>query len=63
MQFCSKKHRIRCIAHVLNLIVHQILASLKTGTAKEAKDFKETSVQTTSLLNSVIKIQLLVLWM
>jgi hypothetical protein len=63
MQFRGKKHRIRCIAHVLNLIVHQILANLKTGTAKEAKDFEETSVRTTSPLNGVMKIRLLVLWM
>jgi hypothetical protein len=36
MRFRGKQHRIRCIAHVLNLIVGQILSSLKTGTAKEA---------------------------
>jgi hypothetical protein len=26
MRFRGKQHRIRCIAHVLNLIMHQILA-------------------------------------
>ena len=61
MRFRGKKHCIQCIAHVLNLIVHQILASLKTGTVKEAKDFEETGVHPTGLLNGVMKIRLLVL--
>jgi hypothetical protein len=62
MRFRSKQHRIRCIAHVLNLIVGQILSSLKTGTAKEARDFDETKVGSIGPLNGVVKIRLLVLW-
>jgi hypothetical protein len=62
MQFRGKQHRIQCIAHVLNLIVHRILDNLKTGTAKEAKDFDESNVQALSPLNGVVKIRLLVLW-
>lgn len=61
MRFCSKQHRIRCIAHVLNLIVGQILSNLKTGTAKEARDFDKTTVKSISPLNGVVKIRLLVL--
>jgi hypothetical protein len=60
MRFRGKEHRIRCIAHVLNLIVHQILTNLKTRTAKEARDFDNT--QTAGSLNGVAKIQLIVLW-
>jgi hypothetical protein len=62
MQFWSKQHRIRCIAHILNLIVSQILSSLKTGTAKEARDFDETQVKSIGPLNGVVKIRLIVLW-
>jgi len=62
MQFQGKQHRIRCIAHVLNLIVGQILLSLKTSTAKEARDFDDLTVKPTGPLNSVVKVQLLVLW-
>jgi hypothetical protein len=62
MQFQSKQHQIWCIAHVLNLIVSQILLSLKTGTAKEARDFDNLTVKLISPLNGVVKVQLLVLW-
>ena len=55
MRFRGKEHRIRCIAHVLNLIVYKILDDLKTGTAKEAKDLNENSIKS-SLLNRVVKI-------
>jgi hypothetical protein len=61
MRFRGKQHRIQCIAHVLNLIVGQILSSLKTGTAKEAQDFDETEVKSIGPLNGVVKIRLIVL--
>ena len=62
IRFQGKHYQIQCIAHVLNLIVSQILSSLKTSTAKEAKDFDKSNVKSTGPLNSVVKIQLLVLW-
>jgi len=62
MRFRGKQHRIRCIAHVLNLIVGQILSALRTGTAKEARDFDKTKVKSMGPLNGVVKIRLLVLW-
>jgi len=60
MRFRGKEHRIRCIAHVLNLIVRKILDDLKTGTAKEAKDLNENSIGSEPL-NGVVKIRMLIL--
>ena len=60
MRFCSKQSCIRCIAHVLNHIVQKILAKLKTGTAKEAKDSIDTPAIASA--NAVVKVQLLILW-
>jgi hypothetical protein len=60
MQFRGKQSYIRCIAYVLNRIVQKILKDLKTRTAKEAKKLKDINI--IGLLNSVVKIRLLVLW-
>jgi hAT family protein len=40
----------------------QILSSLKTGTAREARDFDDLTVKPTGPLNGVVKVCLLVLW-
>jgi hypothetical protein len=71
MRFRSKQSHIRCLAHVINQIVHKILDDLKTGTAKEAQDRVELATMNPehelddneiSAANAVVKIRLLVLW-
>ena len=70
MRFRGRQSFIPCLAHVINLICKQILASLKSGSIREAKATLDelatqkepsfTSIHTTK--SAVIKIRLLILW-
>jgi len=70
MRFHGRKSYIRCLAHIINLICKDVLASLKAGSAREAKAIldelatqRDPSFTSASSVKSVIvKIRLLVLW-
>ena len=70
MRFHGRKSFIRCLAHIINLICKDVLATLKAGSAKEAKaildelaaqkDHSFTSTHSTK--GAIVKLRLLVLW-
>ncbi len=70
MRFHGRKSFIRCLAHIINLICKDVLATLKAGSAKEAKaildelaaqkDHSFTSTHSTK--GAIAKLRLLVLW-
>jgi len=66
MRFGGMKSYIRCLAHILNLIVKDILKELKSGTMAEAKaQFFESSNQQNGQLSAesaVAKLRLVVLY-
>lgn len=66
MRFQGQKSYIRCLVHILNLIVKDILLQLKLGTMKSAKqvltDMELNHTKTFSLIGPIVKIQYLALW-
>ena len=60
--------QIRCLAHILNLIVHDILAALKSGTCKEAKHLcneianREITCKTINTYSTFARLRILALW-
>jgi len=70
MRFHGRKSFIRCLAHVINLICKEILATLGSGSAREAKIVldelalhQDQSFSNTGAGKSaIVKIRLLVLW-
>lgn len=70
MRFRGRQSFIPCLAHVLNLICKDVLASLRAGSAREAKAMlDDLAVNTSSAFNSlhstkgaIMKIRLLTLW-
>jgi hypothetical protein len=70
MRFRGRASFIPCLAHVINLICKDILASLKAGSAHEAQVIFESlpaqksqsSERELSTKSAIVKIRLLVLW-
>jgi hypothetical protein len=70
MRFRGRQSFIPCLAHVLNLICKDVLASLKAGSAREAKAIlDDMAIHTSPAFNSlhstkgaIMKIRLLTLW-
>jgi hAT family C-terminal dimerisation region len=70
MRFRGRASFIPCLAHVINLICKDILASLKAGSAHEAQVIFESlpaqksqsSERELSIKSAIVKIRLLVLW-
>jgi hypothetical protein len=54
MHFKGKKSHIRCLGHVLDLVVKVILADLKTGTMKEALDEVDTPSSAIAKLRHIV---------
>lgn len=70
MRFRGRPSFIPCLAHILNLICKDVLASLRAGSAREAKAIlDDMAIHTSPAFNSVhstkgaiMKIRLLTLW-
>ena len=70
MRFHGRKSFIRCLAHVINLICKEILTTLGSGSAREAKaTLDELALDEAQFLSNpgeaksaIVKIRLLVLW-
>ncbi|KAJ5240474.1 uncharacterized protein N7469_002065 [Penicillium citrinum] len=70
MRFRGRQSFIPCLAHILNLICKDVLASLKAGSTREAKAMlDDMAIHTSPVFNSlhstkgaIMKIRLLTLW-
>jgi hypothetical protein len=69
MQFQGEKSRIRCFAHVLNLICKDILSGLKSSNCKEAKKLlddakrrKKIDGNNSAATRVIAKLRLIILW-
>ncbi|KAF7184345.1 hypothetical protein CNMCM7691_005097 [Aspergillus felis] len=70
MRFRGRSSFIPCLAHIINLICKDVLASLKAGSAREAKAMldelaiqkDQTFTSTHGTKGAIIKVRLLTLW-
>ncbi|KAJ9480587.1 hypothetical protein PENNAL_c0164G05839 [Penicillium nalgiovense] len=70
MRFRGRQSFIPCLAHVINLICRDVLASLRAGSAREAKiildemttESSPTFTSAHSTKGAIMKIRLLILW-
>jgi hypothetical protein len=60
MRFRGLEHQVRCLAHVINRIVVDILKILKTGSLKQANEALNTNQFVIS--SPIAKLRIIVIW-